>query len=385
MTAHRATRPVVVTGIGTINALGAGGTAALAASLDARRSGVAPIRAFDTVGLPSHLGAEVDPAALERLLDRDAARRMSRICQLAVAACRLAVQDAAVPAGPGLGLVVGTEHGDFRSSETFAAGYLKRGPGGLSPMVFPSTVMNAMGAAAAIEVGAKGPTVTVNQPTVAGDLALARGVALVAAGRADAVVAGGVDELYGSVHRQLALMGALSPALGPGEEGCRPYEGNGPVPGEGATFVVLEAADQARARGARVLAEVLAARWASVIGAAHTARAGRGDRGSLVRQALGPVGAAALGACYGAANGDPALDAWELTLLAADLGAPGDPGVAALLPPRSLAPLFGQHGGLGALRASAAALDVARTGRPVLVHGVARGGCRTALVLGPPR
>jgi 3-oxoacyl-[acyl-carrier-protein] synthase II len=380
-------RRVVVTGVGTVNALGAGGTAALAVALSGDRSGIAPIRAFPTDGLPSRLGAEVDAAALAGRLDPEAARRMSRICQLAVAACRLAVEDGAAPTGPDLGLVVGTEHGDFRSSEAFAAGYLKRGPSGLSPMVFPSTVMNAMGAAAAIEIGAKGPTVTVNQATVAGDLAVARGVALVVAGRAETVVAGGVDELYVTVHRQLARMGALSPAQGSGEEGCRPHHGaNGPVPGEGATFVVLETLAQARARGARVLAEVWAARWGSVPVAANAARPRRGDRASLVRATLaaGRADAGALAACYGAANGDPALDAWEQALLEADL-ADAPAARAALLPPRALAPRFGQHGGLGALRVAAAALDVARDGRPVLAHGVARGGCRTALLLGPLR
>ena len=84
------------------------------------------------------------------------------------------------------------------------------------------------------------------------------------------------------------------------------------------------------------------------------------------------VEAGSLARCYGSGNGDPALDDWELRLLEAD-GVPD---------PESLAPLFGQHGGLGALRVAAAAID-ARAGRgPALAHGIARGGCRTALVVG---
>ena len=78
---------------------------------------------------------------------------------------------------------------------------------------------------------------------------------------------------------------------------------------------------------------------------------------------------------YGAGNGDAGVDDWERGLLARDLG-PRD------APPLSLAPLFGQHGGLGALRVAAAALDAARGVSPVLVHGIARGGCRTALIVG---
>jgi hypothetical protein len=82
--------------------------------------------------------------------------------------------------------------------------------------------------------------------------------------------------------------------------------------------------------------------------------------------------------CYGAGNGDPAVDDWERALLGRDLG-----GRADLLPPVSLAPLFGQHGGLGALRVGAAALDAERGAPSVLVHGIARGGCRTAVLVGP--
>jgi hypothetical protein len=74
------------------------------------------------------------------------------------------------------------------------------------------------------------------------------------------------------------------------------------------------------------------------------------------------------------------VDDWERALLARDLAAS-----SGLLPPVSLAPLFGQHGGLGALRVGAAALDAERGAASVLVHGIARGGCRTALVLEPAR
>src|SRR6202035_1787139 len=89
-----ASRRVVVTGMGSVSAGGIGGTAAGAPrSLGAAASPIRPVRAFDTAGWPSRLGAEVDDAALEGLLDPAAARRLSRICRLTVAACRLAVED----------------------------------------------------------------------------------------------------------------------------------------------------------------------------------------------------------------------------------------------------------------------------------------------------
>jgi len=163
-------RRVVVTGMGTVSAAGLGGRDMVRALHARRDSALRPVRGFDTSALPCHLAGEVDDEALDALFDRDAARRLSRICRLTVAACRLAVEDAGVDAGPSLGLVVGTEYGDFRSSGEFATGFLKRGPSGLSPMLFPGTVMNAMGAAASIAIGVKGPTVTVNQVTVSSEI-----------------------------------------------------------------------------------------------------------------------------------------------------------------------------------------------------------------------
>ena len=87
-------RRVVVTGIGTVNASTAGGRDALAGALALARSAIGPVRSFDTAAMSSRLAAEVDEATLVSLVDRDAARRLSRICRLALGACLLAVKDA---------------------------------------------------------------------------------------------------------------------------------------------------------------------------------------------------------------------------------------------------------------------------------------------------
>jgi 3-oxoacyl-[acyl-carrier-protein] synthase II len=374
-------RRVVVTGVGTINASTAGGRDALAGALALNRSAIGPVRGFDVATFTSRLAAEVDDATLASLIDRDAARRLSRICRLALAACVLAVRDAGAPNGPGLGIVVGTEYGDFTSSREFAHGFLTRGPGGLSPMIFPNTVMNTMASITAIAIGAKAPSVTVNQSTLAGDLAVARGARLIADGRAAAVVAGGVDELFQEVYQRLAEMGALSPMRSRAPEGCRPFaaDHNGPVLGEGATFLVLEERETARARGARVMAEIEEVAWGNVPTVPLTGRAARIDGRSPVARLIRSR-PESVARCYGAGNGDPGVDDWERSLLGHDLPARPD-----LVPPQSLAPLFGQHGGLGALRVGAAALDAARGLGSVLVHGIARGGCRTAILVGPAR
>jgi len=369
-------RRVVITAMGSVSAAGAGGTAIVAEALERRPRTIVPLKAFALDDCTSRLAAEVDEARFTALLDPDSVRRLSRICRMTLAACRLAVEEAGLEGGPRLGLVVGSEFGDFRSGAEFFSGFLRRGPAGLSPMVFPSTVMNSMAAVAAISLGAKASSVTLNQATVAGDLAVARAAALIADGRAEAVVAGGVDELFSDVYRNLARMGVLSPMGGGAPEGCRPFadDHNGPVLGEGATFLVLEEREAARQRGATIHAEVLGAAWGAIPAAPHTAPAGRRDARAIARRAFRQAGveAASLARCYGSGNGDPALDDWELSLLEAD----------GVRDPVSLAPLFGQHGGLGALRVAAAAIDARAGLAPALVHGIARGGCRTALVVG---
>src|SRR2546428_12708409 len=80
------------------------------------------------------------------------------------------------------------------STIAFVDGYLRRGPTGLSPLLFPHTVMNTMAATTAIAVSAKDLSLTLNVPTVAGELAIARAAAAVRAGRIEACLAGGADE-----------------------------------------------------------------------------------------------------------------------------------------------------------------------------------------------
>ena len=405
---------VVVTGIGSLSALGVGGGEVVAQALAAAAPALGPVRAFSTAGGPSHLGGEVGDVTA--YLEADERRRLPRISQLALVACRLAVRDAGLEPGtiPGLGLVLGSQWGDFRSSEAFASGFLARGPLGLSPLVFPSTVMNGMAAHAAIALGARGPMLTLNQAGIAGELAIARGASLIAAGRAAAVLAGGVDELSEILFRELARLAAISPtaaspAAGAAPEGCRPFDrrANGTVAGEGATVLLLESAAAARARGARVYAELAGAAWGNLPAPRHgVPPLGRRDP-AVIHRALRQAGVApdAVGAAYLTGASAPAQDACELDLMAAAFAGPA--GVAA---PRltALTPLAGDHAGLGALRVAGAAAatlggghvpalpdladpiraDLTLAREPgsvetdlVLVHGLARGGAHAALVV----
>jgi act minimal PKS ketosynthase (KS/KS alpha) len=399
---------VVVTGIGSVGPLGVGGSDTVSEALARGVPAVGPMAGVETADGPSRLAAVA--ADVSGHLSSEETRRLARASQFAVVACRLALADAGVEAGAlaGLGLVLGSHYGDFRSSEEFALGYLRRGPLGLSPVVFPNTVMNAMAAQAAIAVGAQGPMLTLNQAGAAGEVAVGRGAALIAARRAPAVLAGGVDELSPILYRELSRLGLTSPRDGRAE-GCWPFDrrANGSVLGEGATVVLLEDEAAARGRGARPYAVLAGAAWGNLPAPAHGVPAPRRRDPAVVRRALAlaEVAPADVDAVYASGHGDRELDACELDLLAAAFRSR-----AAGAPPlTALTPLAGEHAGLGGLRvAAAAATTIARgrlpglpdlaaplrddfafaTGpareiaaRTVLVHGLARGGGHAALVL----
>jgi 3-oxoacyl-[acyl-carrier-protein] synthase II len=350
-------RRVVVTGVGAVGPGCVGG----AAAVEALVAGLAPKAGR------AHL---VDDAAIAGLLDDSEERRLSRICRFAVVAARLALRDARRETAEGLGLVLGSEHGDFRSTIAFADGYLDAGPAGLSALLFPSTVMDTMSAAATIAVAAREACLTLNAPTVAGHLAVAQAAAAVASGRLPAALAGGVDEIVDLVQEGLD---AFEPSV---------------LRGEGAAFAVLEPLESARARGAPVLGEVMAAAWRAL--PARPGGVGRLAAAPAIAAALVQAGVPAgrLGFVYTALNGDAPRDAWEAAVVGNGLSARVPPGAA-------LAPGLGQQAALGPL-ALAAAAWTARTGRlpgdagpvaawcPGLVHALARGGNEVAVVVGPP-
>jgi 3-oxoacyl-(acyl-carrier-protein) synthase len=354
---------VVITGSGIVSAHVAGTSAALHGWLGAPGP---------SVGVSAERGAGAIPAAMtDSVIDANEARRMSRVSQLTVAAARLALGEAGLGDGASLGIVVGTEFGDLRSTIEFADGFLARGPAALSALLFPNTVMNTMAAAASMAVGAREAVITLNAPVVAGELAVARAAAAVASGRLPAALAGGVDQLDDNVHRWLVDAGGVVDARG-----------------EGATLVVLESARAAAGRGARLLGEIAGWAWDTV--PAAPCRVGRSTASRAVRSALTAAGveAADITCVYGSASGDTVRDRWEHGVLAHALGRP--------VTPVSLSRTAGHHAGLGALRVAAAAWT-ARTGLvardatddgprsvargPVLVHGLARGGTHVALVV----
>lgn len=358
-------RRVVVTGAGVVSALGAT-PAELHAALVAGRSALRPVTRFDAAGLGCGLAGEVDfdgPAALgaERNL-----RPLDRVSQITAAAARRALLDsgwdAARLARHEVGLVLGTMFCGVHTIAEFDRRGLTRGPAYVSPFDFANTVINAAAGQTAIWHRLSGLNSTVSAGASSGVQALAYAADVIRLGRADALLAGGVEEVCHEAYVGFARAGLLS---GPGGRPV-PFDAarDGFVPGEGAALLMLEEAQAAHARGARVLAELLggACAYDPSRGAdpAQSARAAlRAARLALDEAGLGPDQIDALSA---GASGSRPWDRAEGCALGTLFGAR-----AASLPVAALKGLLGETlGAAGAFQA----VDLVETMRDGRLPGV---------------
>jgi len=350
---------VAITGIGVVSAFGHG-VEPFWRALVAGETGVAPVRRF--AARAGGLGAEVPPLDARAWATGPLGRRIDRVSLLALAAARLALADAGLAAdavaGDRTGLALGSACGNFDETESFLDRLGARGAA--NPLTFPNLVFNAPLSYATIELGITGPSAMLSAQETSGEAAIAHGAALVADGRVDVCLAGGVDELAAVLFEVLRETGAL------GTEPPRPFDprARGAVPGEGAALFVLEPLARATARGARVYACIASHPGFAVPGPVH----GWPTDPAPLAARLAPLVADA-DAIVAAACGVPARDGLEAAALAAALRG-RRPAVTA---PRAA---LGEFGAAGALAVAAAALAVAEQRVPptVGVPGVAPHG-----------
>ncbi|MFI6683387.1 beta-ketoacyl-[acyl-carrier-protein] synthase family protein [Streptomyces sp. NPDC050485] len=259
---------VLVTGLGAITPLGAD-VATTWAGMLAGRSGVGLIGEEWALGLPVRVaaGLPVDPVSL---LDRVEARKLDRCEQLAMIGAREAWRDSGAPevAPERLAVVIGTGTGGVLTTLGQDDTYEKSGARRLSPYAVPMLMPNGPAAWVSMELGAQGGARTPVSACASGAEAIAMGLDLIRAGRADVVVAGGTEAcLHPFTIAAFAQMKALSTQDKDPESVSRPFDADrsGFVMGEGAGLLVLERAEFARARRARV--------YGSVAGAAVTSSA----------------------------------------------------------------------------------------------------------------
>ena len=242
------TRRVVITGVGAVTPLGVGAHALYDGWL-ARRSGIE-----DGVGACR----DFDPKAV---MSTKEARRSDRFAQLAIAACAEAIADAGwEPQQPPcesdmVGCVIGSGIGGMETFENQCQVLRERGPERVSPLSIPLIMGNAASGLLAMRHGLRGPVFGVMSACASGTHAIGVAARMIQAGDADAVIAGGAEAtLTPLANAAFAAMDATSPS-----GISRPFDArrDGFVMGEAAGVLVLESAELAHARGARVLGEVL--------------------------------------------------------------------------------------------------------------------------------
>ncbi|MFE7616180.1 beta-ketoacyl-[acyl-carrier-protein] synthase family protein [Streptomyces sp. NPDC057496] len=245
---------VLVTGVGAMTPLGADAPSSWSGLLDGK-SGVRFLDEEWAADLPVHVaaGLTVDPASL---LPRTRARKLDRCEQIAVLSAREAWEDAGAPQvePERLAVVIGTGTGGVITTLEQDDVFERAGARRLSPFAVPMLMPNGPAAWVSMDLGAKGGARTVVSACASGAEALAVGQDLIRGGRADVVVAGGVEAcLHPFTLAAFAQMKALSTRCTDPEAVSRPFdvERSGFVMGEGAGMMVLERAGFARARGAR--------------------------------------------------------------------------------------------------------------------------------------
>jgi 3-oxoacyl-[acyl-carrier-protein] synthase II len=226
------------------------------------RSGVRPLARFDTRDLPTRFAAECEPDLAPAGLAAKEVRRLDRSARLVLVAAEEAIADARFDGvdRDRVGVVIGTAIGGIGTLLGSYDAMLERGARRVSPFTVPMTLPNMPAGYVSMQHGLRGPILCPVGACASGAQALGAAARLIERGDADVVVAGGTEAaVHPLVIAAFAAMRALSTRNEEPDRASRPFdlERDGFVLGEGAGVVVLEAAEHAAARGARVRAEWL--------------------------------------------------------------------------------------------------------------------------------
>jgi 3-oxoacyl-[acyl-carrier-protein] synthase II len=287
---------VVVTGMGAITPVGHT-VAETWASLLEGRSGIGPVTEFDATAFPTRLAGEVkqyDPSAH---LDRKEVRRTDRFAQFAIIAAQEAMRDAGLDMTKTdptrVGVLIGSGIGGFNTLDDQHTILVHKGPGRVSPFVIPMLIINMASGLVSMRFGAKGPNSAVVTACASGANAIGDAFKILQRGDADVMIAGGAEATITPFgFAGFCNMGAMSTRNDEGPGACCPFDQrrDGFVMGEGAGVLVMETAEHAAARGARVYVEVAGY---GMSGDAHhmTAPDPAGDGATLaMRRALADAG-----------------------------------------------------------------------------------------------
>ena len=256
-------RRVVITGIGALTPIGTG-VEGLWEGLKRRESAVQKIDRFDPSPFRTQIAAQVNDFEPADYMDRQRVRRTERYAQFSIASARQAVEDAGLdPSAEDpdrVGVQMGSALGGVAYGEGQFTSYVQNGVRGVDPMLALAVFNGAASCNVAIEFGFTGPNSTNGMSCASGAIAVGDGWRAIRDGDADVVLAGGVETpLAPLCYGAFAIIRAMSTRNDEPGRASRPFDRarDGFVMGEGACVLVLEEYGRAKARGARIYAEVL--------------------------------------------------------------------------------------------------------------------------------
>lgn len=257
-----AQRRVVITGIGPISASGIG-VERFWEGLHSRHSPVAEITHFDASPFRTHIGVEIPDFEPAEYMDKTRARRLDRFAQMSLASTRIALEDADLEPGSlepsRVAVQMGSALGGLAHAERQVVNYHERGVRGVDARLATMTFCGAASCQTAIEFGFTGPNSTNAMSCASGTIALGDAFRLIRDGVSDVAVGGGIEApLSPVIFGAFAIIRAMSQRNDDPTAACRPFDKgrDGFVMGEGACVFVLEEESRARARGARIYAEI---------------------------------------------------------------------------------------------------------------------------------
>ena len=234
------------------------------AALLAGTSGVAPITFFDTAQYACTIAAEVKNFDPLNFVEKKELKKMGRFIHFALAAATEAVNMSGLKVTPenaeNVGVYIGSGIGGFDVIEREHTALMEGGPRKISPFFIPASIVNLAAGQVSIRFGAKGPNMASATACATGAHAIGDSFKIIQRGDADVMIAGGAEAAITPMSvGGFASMRALSTRNHEPERASRPWDKDrdGFVVGEGAGVLVLEELEHARARGARIVAEIV--------------------------------------------------------------------------------------------------------------------------------
>ncbi|MCE5286642.1 MAG: beta-ketoacyl-ACP synthase II [Pelosinus sp.] len=253
---------VVITGLGAVTPIGIGAEKFWQALLDGK-SGIVPITRFDASALATRIAGEVTDFDATQYIEKKETKRMDRFTQFAVAASKMAMADSGLDLEAEdcdrIGTIIGDGIGGMETLHDQFKVLFEKGPNRISPFFVPMMIGNMAAGQTAIALGLHGPSTCVVTACATGTNAIGDAFRIIERGDADVMVAGGTEAAIApAAMAGFCSLKAMSTRNDDPDKASRPFDKDrdGFVMGEGAGIVILESLEHAKARGARIYAEI---------------------------------------------------------------------------------------------------------------------------------